>query len=86
MAKRSRCACGKVKSKYSNECNACYKKADEKRKAENQAILKSGTCPQCGSGLRRNLALTGWVQCEQYGAPDRRARPNGPSCSFQCFV
>jgi uncharacterized protein (DUF983 family) len=57
-----------------------------KRTAEAIAIVQTGRCPQCGSGLRRNLALTGWYQCSQYGAVGFRADDSKPSCSFQCFT
>lgn len=55
-------------------------------KEETRAIVSSGCCPKCGGALRRNLALTGWWQCEQYGAPPFRARPEAESCSWQGFV
>jgi ribosomal protein L37AE/L43A len=54
--------------------------------AETEAVVARGKCPQCGSGLRRNLALSGWWQCEQYGATSYRARPDDPSCSWQGFT
>lgn len=54
--------------------------------AETQAVVKKGHCPQCGAGLRRNLALTGWWQCEQYGAPGFRADASKPGCSWQGFT
>ena len=57
-----------------------------KAQAETQAVVATGRCPSCGSALRRNLALKGWWQCEQYGAPERRARPTGPSCDWQGFT
>jgi len=50
------------------------------------AIVAAGHCPQCGAGLRRNLALTGWWQCAQLGAPDWRADPAAPACSWQGFT
>ncbi len=54
--------------------------------ANAQAIVATGKCPTCGSGLRRNNSMTGWWQCEQYGAEGFRARPNAPSCSWQDFT
>ena len=53
---------------------------------ETARIVASGRCPLCGSALRRNLALGGWWQCEQFGAPDRRARPEDAQCSWQGFT
>ncbi len=58
----------------------------EARLAEAIAIVSTGKCPQCGRPLRRNLALTGWWQCSQYGAEGFRADASEPSCSFQTFT
>lgn len=56
--------------------------------AEAQQIVASGKCPDCGSGLRRNITLTGWWQCGCYGtdafrSPEYRGKT---SCNFQCFT
>ena len=51
-----------------------------------RAIVATRKCPHCGSGLRRNLSLTGWWQCEQYGSPTFRARPSEPGCGWQTFT
>ena len=58
----------------------------EKAHAEAREIVATGVCPVCGAALKRNLALTGWVQCEQYGAPGFRKDPSKPACPFQCFT
>lgn len=58
----------------------------EQLREEARAVVVGGTCPDCGSLLRRNLALAGWWQCEQFGAVTHRARPDEPQCSFQCFT
>lgn len=58
----------------------------EAQRAETVRIVQTGICPCCGSGLRRNLALNGWWQCEQYGAENFRARPADPACSWQGFT
>ena len=55
-------------------------------KAANAKILAAGKCPRCGSKLKRNLAITGWWQCAQFGAEGFRARKHEPSCNFQAFV
>ncbi len=34
-------------------------------KAVAAATVATGTCPQCGAGLHRNLALTGWWQVQR---------------------
>lgn len=54
--------------------------------AETRKIVATGKCPECGSGLRRNLSLTGWWQCEQLGAENFRKDPAKPSCSWQGFT
>ena len=57
------------------------------RKAQIQAeaavVVAKGVCPTCGLKLRRNLALTGWYQCSQKGAPSFRANPNAPRCDWE---
>ena len=51
-----------------------------------RAIVATGTCPDCGRALRRNLALAGWWQCSQFGAVNFRADATAPACSFQTFT
>jgi hypothetical protein len=65
---------------------AAEKAKREARYAEARRIVSGGTCPQCGCGLRRNLAITGWWQCSQYGAEGFRKDSSRPSCSFQTFT
>jgi hypothetical protein len=48
--------------------------------------LRLNCCPLCGKTVRRNLALTGWVQCSQYGSVGFRADDSQPSCSWQGFM
>lgn len=57
-------------------------------KAQASAVVAGGTCPQCGTRLRRNLAITGWWQCGAFGEPDWRAQDlrDLPKCDFQCFT
>lgn len=50
------------------------------------AIVNGGKCPDCGAGLRRNLALSGWWQCEQFGDGHFRKDQSKPKCCFQCFT
>lgn len=66
--------------------NKASKARIEQAQAETRAIVAAGVCPSCGSKVVRNLALTGWWQCEQYGAETHRARPSEPSCSWQGFT
>jgi len=54
--------------------------------AETQAVVTSGRCPVCGAGLRRNLALTGWWQCEQFGSDGFRKNSALPACGWQGFT
>ena len=58
----------------------------EAAQAETRRVVQTGCCPQCGAGLRRNLALTGWWQCAQYGAEQFRADASKPACSWQGFT
>jgi len=66
------------------------RKAEIARMAQERArvaaIVALGVCPECGAPLRRNLALTGWWQCAQYGAPGFRADAATPACSWQGFT
>lgn len=57
-----------------------------KAQADTLAVVETGRCPVCGSGLKRNLAIKGWWQCEQYGDGHFRARPAEPGCSWQGFT
>lgn len=58
----------------------------EVAQAETRAIVKKERCFECGSGIKRNLALPGWYQCEQYGAEGFRKDPTKPQCSWQGFT
>ena len=51
-----------------------------------QSALALNRCPDCGRAVKRNLALTGWVQCSQYGAEGFRADSTQPACSWQGFT
>ena len=56
--------------------------------AEARRVVATGVCPDCGTPLRRNLALAGWWQCDAYGEPSFR-RPehrDRPKCAFQTFT
>ena len=53
---------------------------------EAQEALRHNVCPLCGKGVRQNLALNGWVQCEQFGADGFRKDDNQPSCEWQGFT
>jgi hypothetical protein len=48
--------------------------------------VATGKCPQCGAGLRNNLAISGWWQCNQYGAEGFRKDSTKPACSWQAFT
>lgn len=57
----------------------------EAARREAQAAWDANTCPECGQDLHRNLALTGWVQCQGYGAEGFRKAGSTP-CSWQGFT
>lgn len=54
--------------------------------AATRQAVERGACPLCGSGISQNLALTGWVQCDQHGDGHFRKDPNKPRCSWQGFT
>lgn len=81
-----RCQCGRRRSRYSNECTKCHREHMNECYAKARDIVAKGVCPQCGSALRSNLAISGWWQCEQYGAVGFRKDSTRPSCSFQTFT
>lgn len=54
--------------------------------AEAIKVVVAGKCPTCGAPLKRNLALPGWFQCEQYGAVGFRKDSTKPACGFQTFT
>jgi hypothetical protein len=60
-------------------------KLDAIREA-NRARVATGRCPECGGGMHRNLSLSGWWQCDRFGAPGFRRDPSGPACDWQCFT
>jgi hypothetical protein len=55
-------------------------------RAATQRVVASGRCPHCGGGLRHNMALAGWWQCEQLGAEGFRKDSSKPSCDWQGFT
>lgn len=55
-------------------------------RAETIRIVATGTCPQCAAGIRRNSALRGWVQCDQFGSDGFRKDSTKPACSWQGFT
>lgn len=81
----TRCACGRRTSE-SVECEQCHKAHMDTLHAEARKVVNKRACPRCGSGLRRNLAITGWWTCEQRGAVTYRARPQDAECNFQTFT
>lgn len=83
---QSRCKCGRPKGKYANLCTRCDRERREAYLKEARAVVATGRCPDCGSPLRRNLALKGWWQCSQYGADGFRADSTKPACNFQTMT
>ena len=85
---KSRCECGRVKSKHSHNCNRCHNLRMAELKAEAISVVALGKCPKCGTKLSRNSALAGWWQCGAYPcAKFRLSEHLGlPDCSFQCFT
>lgn len=54
--------------------------------AEARKAREENRCPVCGRPVVRNLAITGWVQCSQFGAVGFRKDPAAPSCNWQGFT
>lgn len=81
-APRNRCACGRVISRHVHKCDKCVAAMLE----GNRAVVAKGVCPDCGAAIKRNSALTGWYQCEQFGAVGWRKDSSKPSCNFQIFI
>lgn len=52
----------------------------------NRELVSLGYCPECGKGIKRNLSIAGWWQCEQFGAENFRKNPELPPCNWQCFT
>lgn len=73
-------------SSFMTKTKKQYQAEREARIAQAIAIVKTGKCPDCGSGLRRNNSLAGWWQCDQYGSEGFRKDDSRPSCSFQTFT
>ena len=73
-------------SESSSPRTVCLKNYKKERNTEYMKVLAKGLCPKCGSKLKRNLSISGWWQCEQYGAVTHRARPNDPQCEYQLFL
>lgn len=78
-------AMSKVERAARREAAQASRQRMEAARAAVAAVVASGRCPICGSSVRRNSALAGWWQCEQYGAPGFRARPADPACDWQGF-
>lgn len=66
--------------------NEAITKRIEESQAKAQKVYDSGKCPYCGAGLRHNLSIAGWIQCEQFGADGFRKDDSKPSCDWQGFV
>ncbi len=63
-----------------------YKRKISSQFEKVKAVVATGICPVCGAGLNRNLALSGWWQCEQLGAVGFRKDATKPSCDWQGFT
>ena len=82
MEKTGALGLGEDIQKYGEEMKSAGLKA---REAARYAVARN-KCPVCGATLRRNLSITGWWQCSQYGAEGFRADSSKPACSWQGFT
>ena len=78
--------CGKRCKGYIGYCKTCESKRTLNRTEQAIKIVNADCCPQCGSKIKRNLALNGWYQCEQFGTGGFRKDINKPACSWQIFT
>lgn len=69
------------------KCKRCHTAHMAALRAEADKVIATGKCPCCGTGLVRNLAITGWWQCGGYASEGFRHKgfENAPKCSFQVF-
>lgn len=63
-----------------------YSEAAERDFLETAEARKNNRCPRCGEGVRDNLALRGWVQCQQKGAPGFRKDASRLACDWDGFL
>lgn len=77
--------CKRCAKASSGLCTKHSRERSAAARAEVAAIVAKGVCPCCGSGLHRNLALTGWWQCDRFGSPGFQ-KVAGPACSWQGFT
>ena len=82
----AKCECGRRMSKYAHRCKKCDAVRRAQLRAEYTKVLDAGKCPECGRQLKRNMAIAGWYQCEQFGADTHRADPSQPSCNYQFIM
>ena len=57
----------------------------EAARHEAGAAWAINTCPDCGQGLHQNLSLSGWVQCDGFGA-ERFRKAGATRCYWQGFT
>lgn len=74
------------KAAMTRKLNAERKARLEMLQVQARATVATGRCPDCGAGIRRNMSMTGWYQCEQYGADGFRKDSNKPACAWQAFT
>jgi hypothetical protein len=90
--KRTRCSeAGCKRMRYDNgsqQFAVCFMHRSIERTRAALAIVQTGVCPTCGTGLVRNTALSGWWQCGAYAAEShRQPEYRGlPKCHFQTFT
>ena len=90
LSRTTNCTCGRRKAVGTHTCTTCWKKRKAALHAEAREIVATGTCPECGQKLVRNLALSGWWQCAALGTEDNKRRngcqPGTADCGYQTFT
>ncbi len=68
--------------------SGAYREVRERRLEKARAVVATGKCPECGTALVCNSAITGWWQCGAYACEAmRKSEFKGlPPCNFQIFT
>ena len=83
----TKCKCGRRMAKGANKCLRCHNKRMAECYAEARKVVLTGRCPLCGDNLERNLALSGWFQCANYGTRKLdNGRADNQNCDYQTFT
>jgi hypothetical protein len=82
------CSVPGCRRKCHEDLEICFLHRRQQLLTQARAIVQTGMCPQCGTGLVRNMALAGWYLCGAYAAESHRLPEYDglPQCHFQTFT